>query len=464
MKQDDTLKGPSRRALLRGLGVGAAALAFPHVWIPRPAYAQTSVRGAVRHLIYIRLSGGFRFTTAFNAEVDGRYNPFGASGQKAPGTQWGAGSLLERAPWLNGQPGQALRNLGMRRVIEFTNEMMLLPCVDHEPFSARADGNHGTALERFLTGYVGGATSFFTMLNFGLRNRVVPPGQVLLPAFSLGEAGMALGQGTYAAYRPPVLDGEGFRRLAFDAGSSLPPWASRMASRLDEGMRQRLHPELQVRVEAYRQSREATRAYGEIFSDPLLQVANRSPQVVDGISNQELETMLGTDGAARRVALALRLFHFGCPAVYLNQGWYDFHSAEEANLPSEMEGANRLLSALNAALKRMQHPEGGTYWDKTLVVVGSEFGRTAGNERFNSARGSDHSSDLSTRWMSMPIMGGLVQATSKGGKSLGSTRPSDLRAEGPVYSYRSLLKTLMDLLGADHSEFFPADRPLELFA
>ena len=60
----------------------------------------------------------------------------------------------------------------------------------------------------------------------------------------------------------------------------------------------------------------------------------------------------------------------------------------------------------------------------------------------------------------MPFMGGVIDQLGLGGRALGTTRASDLVAEGEVYSYRSVLKTLMDLLGADHSEFFPADAPI----
>ncbi|MBN1205888.1 MAG: DUF1501 domain-containing protein [Myxococcaceae bacterium] len=463
---DDTKKPVTigRRGLLKGLGAGATALALPTLWLPNKAYAQTSGRGSVEHLIYIRLGGGFRFTTAFNADVDGDFNPFGSAGQRAPGTEWGVGSLLEQATWLEGDEGLPRVELGMQRVTDFTNEICVLPCVDHEPFSARADGNHGTGLERFLTGFVGGNTSFLSYLNYGLREKVAEAarqGETLLPAFSLGESGMALGAGVYAGYRPPVLDGSGFERFGFDPDSTLPAWAVNIAGNLDSRLRAKLHPGLRTGVEAYQQTREATRAYGRIFRDPILRVNATSEEAVDGISNRELVTMLGDDGTGREVVLALRLFHFGCPAVFLNQGFYDFHSDEADGLPGEMDQANRLLSGLRTALKRMQHPKGGTYWDKTLVVLGSEFGRTAGGNKFNSANGSDHSSDLATRWMSMPMMGGIIDQASKGGRRLGETRASDLKAMGKVYSYRSVLKTLMDLLGADHSTVFPADNPLE---
>lgn len=455
----------SRRRLLQGAGAAAAALAFPHLWLPKAAYAQTAGRGAVKHLIYIRLSGGFRFSAAFNGDVDAQFNPFGHSRQKAQGTEWGASELLERASWLDGEAGRARAALGMKRVTEISNEICVLPCVDHEPFSNRADGNHGTGLERYLTGYVGGSTAFLTYLNWGLRDRPVAQGQLRLPAFSLGDAGMATGSGVYAAYRPPVIEGAGFGSFGFDAESSLPAWATQIARGRDERLRARVHPQLRAPIEAYQQSREDAAAYGEIFRSELLQVARRSTQETDGISNAQLLELFGDNTTGRRAALALRLFHFGCPAVFFNEGGYDLHSGEQGALPGAMDNLNRLVSGLHAALKRMRHPEGGTYWDKTLVVLGSEFGRSTGGQRFNSAGGSDHGSDNATRWMSMPFMGGVITAAGKGGKTLGSTRRSDLKAEGQVYAYRAVLKTLMDLLGADHAGVFPADAPFgDLFA
>jgi hypothetical protein len=69
---------------------------------------------------------------------------------------------LESAPWLDG----TTRGLGMKSVVDISNEMAVLSTVDHEPFSGSADGNHGTGLERYLTGNVGGENSLFTMLSF----------------------------------------------------------------------------------------------------------------------------------------------------------------------------------------------------------------------------------------------------------------------------------------------------------
>jgi hypothetical protein len=462
--------GTDRRTFLKGLGVAAAAagLTIPTVWSPNDAIASTSAFGTVKHLLYIRLAGGFRFPAAFNAEVGARFNPFGAADSTAEGTEWGVGKLLTRAGFLDGDEGQQRRDLGMRPVNEISNEIAVIPCVDHEPFSGRADGNHGTGLERFQKGYVGTGTSFFTMINYGLRQRYEQAridGDIVLPAFSLDDSGMAAGAGEYAGYRPPVLRGDGFDSFGFDSASTLPDWARDMATKADERFRDRVHESNKIPIEAYMQTRQATKAYSEVFNSEALKIRNNSDELVDGISNRELAMIFGDSSAGRRVRLALRLFHFGSAAVYMNQGGYDYHSGEENQLPRTLDELNRILSGLPVALKSMEHPDGGTYWDHTLVVMGSEFGRTARGSKFNSARGSDHGGDLSTRWMSMPFMGGLIEQAGNGGRSFGETRSEDLKQTGKVYSYRSVLKTLMDVLGCDHQAFFPADEPFEdLFA
>ena len=65
----------TRRRLLQGAGVASAGLVFPHLWIPREVHA-TEAFGTAKHLVYIRLSGGFRFPVAFNGDVGEQFNPF----------------------------------------------------------------------------------------------------------------------------------------------------------------------------------------------------------------------------------------------------------------------------------------------------------------------------------------------------------------------------------------------------
>ncbi len=175
-----------------------ASTVLPHIWVPNKADAATAARGEVKHLLYIRLAGGFRFTSAFNGDVAPEYNPFGMADNVADGVEWGVGKLLQDAPFLEGEDGAPLRDRGVQSIPEIADDIAVLPCVDHEPFSARADGNHGTGLERFQKGYVGEGTSFFTMINYGLRQQYQQArenGETPLPAFSLGDPGMAVGAG-----------------------------------------------------------------------------------------------------------------------------------------------------------------------------------------------------------------------------------------------------------------------------
>ena len=442
----------SRRGVLKLGAATAAATAFPAVWVPKPVRAQSGGRGSVRHLLYIRLSGGFRFQPAFNADVAAEFNPFGTASGVPDGVQWGVGNLLQRSNFLN----DARRAAGMLPVHEQADRITVMPTVDHEPLAGRADGNHTSALERWLTGYVNGTAGIFTRINLGLQARydqATMEGRVILPPFVMGAASMARGLGEFAPHRPPVLSGGSFDSFAGDSATP-PDWATQMVTSTDARMRDRQHRLLRERVDAYIRSRAATAAYSEIFADPALAVQSNDDTPIDGISNSELRTLFGDSNASRQIRLALRLFRFGCPAVYLDQGGYDYHSGEQDRLPNSMDGLNHLLSALMNVLPRMTHPEGGTYWDHTLVVLGSEFSRTARGSRFNSARGSDHNGDYSTRWMSMPFFGGPVS----GGRVVGATtNRSDLLADGTVYSYRAVMNTLMDGLGCDESVFFPAD-------
>lgn len=458
MKKNADKNSRSRRSFLKSAASSAAlASVAPYIFVPKIGRAQTAIHGTVKHLLYIRLSGGFRFPIAFNAQVAEQFNPFGAATGVPSGVDWGVGDLLSRAPYLDGDNGQALTDMGMLPVHQLADQISVVPCVDHEPTSAGADGNHGSGLERYYTGYADGGVGFFTMINYGLRNRTasaLSEGKLLLPAFVLGGAGMGRGVGVYAAHRPPVFSGSGFDDFGLQ-DKGFPEWADSLVTGADERFRDRRHEDLRQQVEGYIETRRATAAYADIFNSETLKIQNNSDDAVDGISNRDLETILGDSRSARDIRLALRLFHFGSPAVYLNQGGYDMHSGEENGLPARFDDLNRLISGLFVVLKQMQHPDGGSYFDHTMVAFGSEFSRTARGSRFNSARGSDHNSDRSTRWMSMPFFGGGVQ----GGASIGETRATDLEAIGPVYSYRSTLKTMLDALGCDHRDFFPADLP-----
>src|SRR5690606_4507785 len=165
------------------------------------------------------------------------------------------------------------------------------------------------------------------------------------------------GSGKYAAYRPPLIQGDSFDGFVFSSASKLPTWARDMALEVDTRMRDRIVMPSKPLVDAYMGTRESTDRFAEIFSSDALRISNNSAAEVAGGRSRELETMLGNDSDGRRLRLALRLFHFGSPAVFLDQGGYDMHSDEDERLPASMARLNRLLSGLHAALKRMKHKD-----------------------------------------------------------------------------------------------------------
>lgn len=450
----------SRRSFLKTVAGAAALTAAAPFFIGRGkrAFARTEAFGEAKHLIYIRLRGGFRFSAAFNGAVAEEFNPWGLASGVVQGAQWGVSDLLASSPFLDGADGAARRGRGMRSIPELADRITVVPCVDHEPTSAGADGNHGSGLERFWTGSVGGPAGFFTLINYGLRNRYSSAserGEVPLPAFCLGDAGMARGLGVFAAHRPPVIQSGSLEGFGLSVEDRVPTWARDLSKSQDERYRDHLRGDARGVVDAYLETRKATLKFAEIFQSPILQ-SDQGDEPIDGLSQNQLADALGQSSTGRNIRLALRLFHFGCPAVYIDQGGYDYHSGEETRLPERMNELNRLISGLIFALDRLRHPSGGSYWDHTVVALGSEFGRTGRGNRFNSARGSDHNRDNATRWMSMPFFGGPIASP---GAQLGSTRASNLEAEGEVVGYRAILKSLLDVLGCEHEDVFPGDLP-----
>ena len=100
-KHNNSRRRLGRRGFLKTASIAAAgAAAFPHIWIPGRARASTQGFGTAKHLLYFRLSGGFRFPTCFNANVSSEFNPFGAATGLPEGVEWGMGSLLADDGWL----------------------------------------------------------------------------------------------------------------------------------------------------------------------------------------------------------------------------------------------------------------------------------------------------------------------------------------------------------------------------
>ena len=154
----------------------------------------------------------------------------------------------------------------------------------------------------------------------------------------------------------------------------------------------------------------------------------------------------GKASFANNCLLARRLVERGVRFVQLfDQGW-DHHGGVFKSLPGKCKQVDRPLAALIKDLKSRG------LLDETLIVWGSEFGRTP----MAQGSGRDHHAHAFTLWMA----GGGV----KGGTTYGETDELGYRpVENPVHVH-DFNATIMHLLGMDHEQltFRYQGRPFRL--
>lgn len=83
----------------------------------------------------------------------------------------------------------------------------------------------------------------------------------------------------------------------------------------------------------------------------------------------------------------------------IETGGWDTHSAQNARLAAQLRGLDGLLAGLQQGL--------GTAWDKTVVLVATEFGRTAAA---NGTGGTDHGTGAVAMLAGGAVQGGRVVA------------------------------------------------------
>ena len=121
----------------------------------------------------------------------------------------------------------------------------------------------------------------------------------------------------------------------------------------------------------------------------------------------------------------------------LETGGWDTHSAQNGRLAGQLKQLDALVAALREGL--------GTTWDQTVVVVATEFGRTAA---VNGTAGTDHGTGSAALLAGGALQGGRVIADWPG------------LASGALYEGRDLRPTLgLDaLIAAAAADTFGLDR------
>jgi uncharacterized protein (DUF1501 family) len=448
--------------------LAAAASALPVIWIPRRSKASTPAESAVKHLLVLFAQGGFRSHATFNAVGTHQHNPFGTQ-PAANGTQWtlGAACGAQDIP----------SSLGtVPAFAKVTNDVAVIPCVDHLPMTDSPEIDHVMGARRIASGAPDGTSGLLSIVGKhlplyknGFNLSAVPPVEVSPSEFGLGS-------GDYASTRPISLFG-----AAQSFSSDLPigkGWKIPVRAQLDQAFRDHRPRGYRARLSNFLLAKRNTAIFADMLKDPQLNILSQPNATGAGFSNAQLIEILGnstldsigdmqmTPSWGPDVAMALRFLQFGAPFAVVTRATYDMHDNERTNYAPRTMDLVRQLAGLNFILKRMTHPSGGMFWDHTLVVVLSEFSRnnTMPDTGFNSGNGSDHVTDASAslgpqRNQAVAWMGGPLTAK---GKMLGST-DSNLNPLGKVYTSRSLLSTMLDVLGVDYRMFWQDDPIAELF-
>ena len=148
-----------------------------------------------------------------------------------------------------------------------------------------------------------------------------------------------------------------------------------------------------------------------------------------------------TNAYGTNCLLARRMIERGVRFVMLSHGSWDHHSAINTGLPKLCKTTDQPVAALIRDLKQRG------MLDDTLVVWGSEFGRTPMSEfrRPEDAAnaGRDHNPNGYTMWMS----GGGI----KTGQVIGKTDDFGLNILEDLVDVNDLQATMLHLLGFDHT-------------
>jgi hypothetical protein len=451
----------NRRTFLKlGLGGIATGAIAPWVWTPRTSRAALEIpTSRHNHVLVINLDGGARSVPMFNGNVDTKWNPYGTQ-TAAPGTEWGVGGVFDAAPIQDtlATMGEAMPSLPM-----ISNEISVIGTMDHTPGMPAGEGNHEAARNFITAGSGAGGPSFLSHVyarhqnyNEGSAGLVFPP-VVIGTGAATTPFGRALG--SIMPVMVPAFDE--FAAQSGDDGGGQPKWARDFEAGLDGFSSAARSAHDKLKIARLSNGKGNVEAFRNVFLDPALRVADE-PNAGTDLTNAQLASILGTDLLGRNLALALRFMQYGAASVLVGDNGWDTHSSEQGPYAMSANGIGRAFAGLNYALKRIAHPEGGTMWDRTLVMVTSEFGRdNFMSNGFNSGGGSDHTGGPGSRYQALPFMGGLLG--DQAGKMFGRTDPGTMEpmAGEPIYGTDAHLATALAVLDINTEEVWPGVDPIE---
>ena len=452
----------TRRDALARIGSGFGMLAFASLLNESIARAATSLGDGASPrpfdhepkataVIFLMMNGGLSQVDSFDPKpMLDKYH-----GQPLPGgqiaTERKTGALM-RSPFAFKKYGQCGREVSE-----------LFPhvgaCADDIAFvhSMHTDiPNHEPSLLMLNTGHTqAGRPSMGSWLTYGLGsgNKNLPGFVVLCPDMptTVGPGLWnnaflpAVHQGTFISDRVERQTEEELIGKGFDP-KKLVRYLRNDKFSLSE---QRREIDLLLELERLRRERENLR-------DPQLEAAIESMEIAFRMQTEALEVfdirkeskatleLYGRGSTARGCLMAVRLVERGVRMVqvyYANHDPWDHHG----DILMHRDTARDSDQPFAAVIKDLKSRG---LFEKTLVVCGSEFGRTpvveTGNGGGSSRNGRDHNPFGYTMWLA----GGGI----KGGIAHGATDDFGFKAQEHPVHVNDLHATILHLLGIDHTK------------
>jgi uncharacterized protein (DUF1501 family) len=413
------------------------------------AMAPSHFQPKAKHVIYIHLVGAPSHLDLFDFKPELQKR----DGEKCPDEMFKGKQLafIREHPKLLGSsrdPKMAFRTCGeaglgvsnlLPHLQTVADDMCFVRTVHTEQF------NHAPAQMFMQTGFARfGRPSLGSWVNYGLgsENENLPGFVVMVTGQYPGAGNSIFGSG----FLPSVYQGVEFRSsgdpvLFLSNPKGMDDGARRrMVDRVNELNRIQLKdvgdPEIATRISQYEM------AYRMQASVPELMDTKSESAAMHALYGSQP----GKASFANNCLLARRLVERGVRFVQLfDQGW-DHHGGVFKSLPGKCKQVDQPIAALIKDLKSRG------LLDETLIVWGSEFGRTP----MAQGTGRDHHAHAFTLWMA----GGGV----KGGFSYGETDELGYKPVANPVHVHDFNATILHLLGMDHEQltFRYQGRPFRL--
>lgn len=433
----------SRRDVLRTSGISLGAIALSGLLNRSSSAArQPLVPATARSIIYLHMIGAPSQLDLFDDKPELRSR----NGEPCPesllaGKRFafiGNEHVLAGSPFQFRQCGESGHSLS--ELWPHLQQVADRLCVIHSLHTEEI--NHAPAQMFLHTGFGrGGRPSFGAWVDYGLGAETEDlPAYVVLQSGPLGGAGTTLWSSGFlptvhqgVALRSagdPVLflsnppeQSDSDRRRLLDATAALN--RLRLAATGDD--------EIATRIEQYELAYRMQRAVPE-----LADLGDETRETLDlyGVESEK-------PSFARNCLLARRLVERGVRLVELYDADWDHHSNLQNGLKRKCGETDRPIAALLTDLDRRG------LLDETLVVWGSEFGRTPLRQGINgdgaeTVPGRDHHKDAFTVWLA----GGGV----RGGMSYGKTDEFGMNVAADPVHVHDLNATILAALGLNHEQ------------